>query len=132
MKITYRTLALCAAVICFALTAIWLLAPNLLLSLWNVQISPHVELMARRGAALFLGFGIMLFSSLNTESSALRVALARGFAAGCFALACLGIFDFATGYAGIGIFLAVAVELLLAILFFVQAHRDATFLRGRT
>jgi hypothetical protein len=130
MQLTYRTLALSSSVICFALAVIWLLAPGLLLLLWNVETSYPVELVARRGAALFLGFGVMLFSSRNSGPSVARLALIRGFAVGCSALACLGIFEFATAHAGIGIFLAVAVEVPLAILFFALARREVKLLHG--
>jgi hypothetical protein len=131
MPLNYRILALCTSAICFALAATWLLVPGLLLSLWNVQTSPAAELVARRGAVLFFGFAIMFFSSRNTEPSVTRLSLVRGFAVGCLALACLGIFEFVLGHAGVGIFLAVVVELLLAVLFFVLAHRDVNFLHGR-
>jgi thiamine transporter ThiT len=73
----------------------------------------------------------MLFSSRNTEPSVTRLSLIRGFTVGCSALACLGIFDFVTGHAGIGIFLAVVVELLLAILFLAQARREVKFLQAK-
>jgi len=123
MSLGFRTLAIIAAAICFALAAVWSFAPNLLLSLWGVQYTYPVGLVARRGAALFMGIGVMLFLARNAEPSVSRLALSQGLAVGCFALAVLGVMEFFTGHAGIGILSAVLVEVVLACALVVTAHK---------
>jgi hypothetical protein len=132
MRLTFRSLAILAAAVCFSLAGIWLLAPSLLLSLWDVQDSYPVELMARRGAALFLGIAVMFLSARNAEPSVGRLSLVRGLVVGCLMLACLGILELATGHAGVGILLAVAVELLIAGLFVAVTRRETEHLFAKT
>jgi hypothetical protein len=123
MKLDFRTVAMIAALVCFVLTLVWLLSPNLLLSIWAVEFSYAVGLVGRRGAALFAGIGVMLFQVRNTEPSPARSALVTGFVVGCLMLALLGTFEFATGHAGPGILFAVFVEIALACAFlFVERH----------
>ena len=81
-------------------------------------------LVARRGGALFLGLGVMLWLARDAQSSPAREAMAVGFAASCAVLAALGICEFAAGHAGVGIWLAIAVEVPLAAGFFI-VRRDA-------
>jgi hypothetical protein len=119
MSLSFRSLAVVTAVICFALTGAWLIAPNILLGMWGVEYSYAVGLVARRAGALFLAIGIMFFLARNAEYSQSRTALAVGISTGCFALAVLGIFEFVTGHAGIGIWSAIIVEVGLACLFLI-------------
>jgi hypothetical protein len=123
MSLNFRTVAIIAAVICFALAAVWLLAPSFLLSLWGVQYTYPVGLVARRGAALFLGIGVMLFLARNAEPSSSRFALSQGLAVGCIALAALGVIELVTGHAGIGILSAVLVEVALACALFATVRK---------
>jgi thiamine transporter ThiT len=124
MPLSFRTLAILAAAICLALAAVLLFAPRLLLSLWDVQYTYPVGLVARRAAALFLGIGVMLFLARNAEPSVSRLALSRGLAVGCLALAVLGCMEFFTGHAGIGILSAVLVEVVLACGLLVTARKQ--------
>jgi len=55
----FRSLAILAALVCFLLALVWGLAPDLLLALWGVPYSYPAGLVSRRGAALFLGVGVM-------------------------------------------------------------------------
>jgi hypothetical protein len=114
MPLSFRTIAILAAAICFVLAAVWLCAPGLLLALWDVQYTYPTGLIARRAAALFLGIGVMLFLARNAAPSVSRFALSQGLAVGCLALAVLGCMEFFTGHAGIGILSAVLVEVVLA------------------
>jgi len=132
MNLTFRSLAIATAIICFALTGIWLLAPSVLLDLWAVQYSYPVGLVSRRAAALFLGIGVMFYLARDTQSSQSRKALAIGLSTGCLALAALGIFEFATGHAGPGIWSAVVVEVALATAFISSARGEAVHADGPT
>ena len=121
---TYRNLALSTALICFALTLIWMIIPGVILHIWGVDYIPAMGMTSRRSAALFAGFAIIFYNSRNSGPSELRSALSQGFAVSCFLLAGLGCLEFVYGYAGIGIFSAVLVELALGMAFlFVTAKR---------
>ena len=119
MQLGFESLALSAAVICFALAFVWLLTPQLLLSLWNIGYSHQVGVVSRRGAALFLGIGVMFFLARHAEPSPSRAALSYGFSVGCLALASLGIFEMVKKRAGIGIISAILVEIVLAVAFLI-------------
>jgi hypothetical protein len=120
MSLSFQTIATVAAIICLGLTIVWLIAPQRLLSIWGVTYSHPVGLVSRRGAALFLGIGVMFFLARNAEPSASRAALSAGFIVACLALASLGIVELATKRARIGILSAVLVELILAGAFLIQ------------
>jgi len=120
MHLSFQNLATITAFICFTLTIVWLLAPQRMLSIWGVNYSYPVGLVSRRGGALFLGIGVMFFLARNAELSPSRTALSTGFIVGCLALASLGIVEFATKRARIGILLAVLVEVILVAAFLIQ------------
>ena len=117
MRLSFRSVSTVAAAVCFALAVVWMLAPQVLLQVWTVSFSGAVGLVARRGAALFLGIGVALFRCRNAEASTARNALASGVVVSCAALAALGVIELAVGHAGAGILLAVVVEVSLAAAF---------------
>ncbi len=123
MYLSFRSLAIFAAVICFALAGTWLLAPSLLPDIWAVAYSYPVGLIGRRAGALFLGVGVMFTLARTAQPSQSRTALVVGLSISCLTLAALGIFEFATGHAGVGIFSAVVVEVALAVLFLFSERR---------
>lgn len=125
MIFNFRTIAIAASVICFVLSGTWLLAPGLLLEMWGIQYSYPVGLIARRAAALFLGFGVMFVLARDAQPSDTRTALTVGLSVACLALAALGVYEFATGHAGVGILSAVVVEVTLAVLF-LRSTRSAS------
>lgn len=131
MPFTFRSLAILASAICFGLAAVWLLAPNLLLGIWEVEYSYSVGLVARRAAALFLGIGVMFVLARNSEPSQSRMALTSGFIVACLTLAALGIFELLSGHAGVGILSAVVVEVALAVAFLSCMRKDRALLRAR-
>jgi hypothetical protein len=113
----FRNLAIISAFLCFALAAAWMLAPEILLSLWGVEFSSATGLVSRRAAALFAGFCVMFICIRNAEPSPSRSGLVSGFVVACLLLAALGVFELATGHAGIGILSAVITEVVLALAF---------------
>ena len=118
----FRNLAILSSLVCFALAVTWILAPSILLAVWEVEFSYSAGLVGRRGAALFAGIGVMFFCARNAEPSSARSALISGFIVGCVALAALGTFELATGHAGLGILSAVLVEVVLALAFLYIAR----------
>jgi len=122
MSFSFRTVAIAASVICFALALIWMLFPQLLLWIWQIDGPEPALLVARRGGALFLGFGAMLLLARDAGPSPARSAIAGGLALGCAALAVLSVYELAAGHAGIGIALAIIVEVALALAFARVRH----------
>ncbi len=64
---------------------------------------------------LFLGISVLSWFGRNAEHSELRQAMCIGLAASMFCLAALGSGEFARGYAGPGIWLAIVTETALGI-----------------
>lgn len=60
MKLSFRSLAILSALVFFALALVWMFAPNILLSSWDVAFSYPVGLMSRRTAALYLNRRIQI------------------------------------------------------------------------
>jgi hypothetical protein len=124
MTLSFRRAAIAGSSICLALAALWMDAPQFILWVWQINGTDSTLLMARRGAALFLGLAVMLWLARNAQSSLTRYALALGFLVSCAALAALGISDFVAGRAGLGILAAVTVEAVLALTFALVRHAD--------
>jgi hypothetical protein len=118
MTRSFRTLAVTTSALCIALSASWLLGPNIWLELWGVSgYTGAAGLVARRAAALFLGFAVLLFEARELPPSAGRRAIALGFATACGALALLGTAELVVGHAQSGIMLPILTEFTLAVLF---------------
>lgn len=129
MKLNFQTLAVLATLIFFALALTWMLAPNLFLSNWGVEFTTSAELVGQRGAALYTGMGVMFFSARNEAPSPARSALLKGAAVACLMLAALGVFELATGHAGVGILGAVFIEVALVLAFLAALFKELTDLR---
>lgn len=114
---TFGLVSRVASAIFLVLAGTWLLAPHILLNLWQIENSDVAMLLAKRSAALFLGVGVTLWLSRNAPKSAVRDAIASGLSVTCAGLALLGYYEFASGHAGPGIWLAMAVEVPLAAAF---------------
>jgi hypothetical protein len=115
---SFRTLAIATSILCVALSASWLLAPRTWLELWGVAgYTGAAGLVARRTAALFLGFAVVLFEARDVPPAGGRRAIALGFAIACGALALLGTCELITGHARTGIVLPILTEFVLAALF---------------
>jgi hypothetical protein len=122
MIVSFRQAAIAGSGICFVLAAAWMGAPQFILWIWQINGSDSALLMARRGAALFLGIAVMLWLARDTESSPTRHAIAVGFSVACVVLAVLGTYDFVAEHAGIGILAAVTIEAILALTFAFVRH----------
>ena len=126
MNVNFRNLAILSALVFFALGFAWMLAPNFFPSRWGVELSYPVGLIGRRGAALYVGIGVMFFSARNAEPSSARSALVKGFIVACLTLAGLGVFEFLTGHARPGILAAVLIEASLALVFMCVSYAPGT------
>ena len=113
----FKTTALITSVICFCLAGVWAFGSAILLNLWGFDYAASAELVGRRGAALFLGVGLMLLLARDAEQSQARTSLTVGLIVACTTLALLGVLEFALGNAGFGILSAVIVELMIVLAF---------------
>jgi len=106
----FRTLMTVSAILAGTLTVTLSLVPALVFTLFSVTTDPSGDFVARRAAALFLGIAVLSFMSRDLAASAGREAVAAGISVMMLALALLGTLEWLRGYAGAGIFLAVAGE----------------------
>lgn len=125
----FRYLATVSALLFFALAAIWLFAPAMLLANWGVVFDGGVTglLVGRRAAPLYAGIGVALLLARNAPPSPGRTAVVAGFVTTCLLLALLGLGEWAVGHVEVGILPAVLVEVALALgfLFVVRAEGRA-------
>ncbi|TPG98040.1 hypothetical protein EAH72_03655 [Pseudomonas caspiana] len=117
MQLSFRVLSTFTAALCFLLALVWGLMPDWLLSIWGLEYSLAVGVVARRSAMLFAALGVMFYLVRNESPSTTRHALSNGFMVGCWGLAALGFGEWLNGHAGPGILLAVVVELALGLAF---------------
>ena len=118
MQLSFRTLSTFTAALCLLLSLVWGLAPQWLLSFWDIELSFAVGLVARRTAVLFAALSVISWLVRNRPPCATRNALSLGFAVGCWGLAVLGFGEWLNGNVGPGILLAVGLELALGLGFF--------------
>lgn len=114
---SFRNVSLAATVLTGVLFVILLLAPDLIFWIFSIEGNEAARLLSRRAAMLFLGLAIITYSGRNAQHSVLRQAICLGMAVCMFGLAMTGIFEFARGFAGVGIMLAFAAEVGFGIAF---------------
>jgi hypothetical protein len=114
MTFSFRTLALAASSIFFALALIWLSVPQFILWVLQVDSPEPALLVARRDGALFLGVAAVLYLARNAENSPTRRAIAIGLSVACGALAALSLYELVAQHAGMAVGLAFLVEMALA------------------
>jgi peptidoglycan/LPS O-acetylase OafA/YrhL len=117
---TFRHLAILSSVLLFGLSAVWMSAPELMLTQWGVQYSDGAGLVSRRAAAFYAGIALMLLLARNTEASKARFALATGISLTCLILTTLGIFEWQSGSATAQVLGAVVLEAVLAVAFLLS------------
>ncbi len=112
---SFKTLAVITAVVGFALGAAYLFAGNLVVARWQIEPTDSILLLGRRIGALYLGLAMMYFLARSAPASVARTALSGGTAVALSILALLGIYEFAAGRVGPGIFVSAGLELLIAL-----------------
>lgn len=110
----FKASATIAGVLFFALFATLLLGPGLVY--WLFELTPHAlgDFLGRRAAMLFLALGTMSLLSRNAPPSPVRHTIARSISLGLVGLAIVGTYEWARGFAGPGIFVAVCAEAAVA------------------
>jgi len=115
MKLTFRSMAILAAIAFLSLALTWMFAPNLVLSDWGIEISSSAAFVGRRAAALYAGIGVMFLAARNAEPSSARSALSKGFVVACGMLAALGVIELSAGHVKPAILIAVLIEVAFAV-----------------
>ena len=124
--ISFRRLATISSILFFVLAIIWMFFPEKALTSWGVPYTDSAGLVSRRAAAMYAGLCVMLWMARNALQSPARRALSAGLVIACIFIASDGVYDFLAGNAGSGIFKAVIIEAVLAILFTRYAMRNVT------
>lgn len=124
--LSFRRLATVTSTLFFVLTIIWMLFPEKALTDWGVPYTDAAGLVSRRAASIYAGLCVMFWMARNSPPSPARRALSAGLVIACLFIASDGIYDFLSGNAGTGIFKAVLIEAILAILFTKYTLRNVT------
>lgn len=124
MKIRFRPLAIMISALFLALALLWMFAPQRLLEGWGLVLTPMVELLGRRAAALYAGVAVMFWLARNAPASLARAGMSNGLAVACLLLAVLGVFELLVGHVTGGILIAVAIEVALAVALLQLAFTD--------
>ena len=123
--VEFPRIARLGAIVTILLFVSFAFVPVVPFTVLGIEMSPVGILMARRMSALFLGIGLILFLARDEGNSVVRRAVCAGVSASMTALALFGLYDFATGGAGPGIWTAIATEAFFAAAFGFHARAAA-------
>jgi hypothetical protein len=116
--LSYKSVSTVTAFVAFILFLILLVAPVIIFILFQVEGNESAFFISRRAAMLFLGIASFLWLGRNAIHSELRQAICVGLSLSMFALAILGVFEFARGFVGIGIFVAISTETIIGFAYY--------------
>lgn len=118
MKIfTFYRVSVITSIFLLLLAGIFMFAPENILASWGIDVTVAVGLLAKRIAAVYTGFAVMLFMARNAEHSTARTAIIYGVIVNCLILATLGTYEFYAGHASSGILTGVIIEVSLVLVF---------------
>jgi hypothetical protein len=112
---SFNIVAIATSIASLLLGIGWLFAGKLVLKRWRIESNDIGLLVGRRLGAAYLGTSLMLFLARSAPPSDVRSALSAGMFVSLALLAGLGVFEFKARRAGSGIFVSVAVEVILAL-----------------
>lgn len=124
---SFKNVSILTAIVTLSLFMVLLWFPGVILYLFNLPAHESAAFISRRAAILFLGIGVLSWGIRDAEPSATRQAICLGLLVMMLGMATLGIVEFLRGAAGLGIVLAIVVELFLGIAYFKiwRAERGA-------
>ena len=114
----YRTLNIITAIIFITLSVIAMFFPELITMLFQIEGNESVFFIGRRASILFLGLSTLLWFQRHSTDTISIQAVCMGMTVLCGGMAMLGLIEYLRGFCGIGIMLAVGIELMLCILYF--------------
>ncbi|MEP4249309.1 hypothetical protein [Tateyamaria sp.] len=115
---SFQQVSTIASLLFLLLFVTLVLVPEIVYWLFKMQGNELGDFLAKRAGMLFLGLSILCFYSRKTKSREVEkiVSLSVGTAMGAMAL--LGVYELFWGHAGLGILVAVFIEVLIAASFF--------------
>ena len=119
----FRRLAEISATLCGALSIALILVSGLFEHLFGLDPSVAGEVMARRSGVLFAPLALILWTVRDLPEGELRHNFATAVFVMMSGLVLLGIGEWLAGRVGPGIFLAVAVAAVLAVLYALTLRR---------
>ncbi len=109
----FRSVATLSGGLFAVLAMAFFVVPNVVTAAWGLFLEGDAAFVGQRFAAAFAGFAVMLFLVRDAPPSPARRAVAFGVAAAMFLVAIVGLLGLAQGTVGGGIFMAIAVELVI-------------------
>ncbi len=113
----FRTVTMMATALCLTLCILLCFAPTLIYRLFELNGSPTSDLLAKRAAMLFLGYTVLLFASRDIRAEETIKVISLTMCVTFAGLIGVGCFEYFTGTAGPGIWLAIGGEFFFIILF---------------
>lgn len=119
----FKNISIAAALLFFSLSGLMIFYPPLIY--WLFALEPHElgDFLARRAGVLFLGLGLLSFLTRNVQDNAIQRVIAISFGSMMLLMAVMGIYEFARGFAGIGIWFANLTEIGFGAAYFIIWRR---------
>ena len=115
-----------AAFVLSALSATLLFIPGLIFWLFSMPHDAGGVIIAHRTAMLFAGLAFLAWRARNLPRSVATAAIFQTFIVIMAGLAAVGLFEFLRGTVGIGIFLAIGVEVFFVAAFSRHIGEEST------
>lgn len=96
------------------LSLVLLFTPHIVLVIFDLENAVSTEIIARRAAILFAGLAHLTLSTAAHPQNATRDKIDQAIALLLVALAILGAIEWMNGRVGLGVWLAIGTEILLA------------------
>lgn len=114
---TFQRACTFLAIVTILLTLGLIFAPAPVYWLFGLDGNALGDFMMKRSGVLFLGYTILALGARGSNSAEAKRIVALSVAAPMVVMAALGLYELARGMAGAGILVAVAIEVLFAIVF---------------
>ncbi|MDX8350875.1 hypothetical protein [Cognatiyoonia sp. IB215182] len=108
-----RAAQLCGVVFAI-LTSVLLLAPHIVLAIFDLESAHSAEIIAKRAGILFAGLAYLALSTAAHPRNATKERIDQAIVLLLVGLAILGAVEWMNGRVGVGVWMAIATELLLA------------------
>jgi hypothetical protein len=116
---TYQIMSYLTAALYFYLFVMLLFFPGSFLNDLGIQSNESADFLARRAAMLMLGFAVLVFLGRKVSDSMARQVMAIAVSINMAGFAVMGLVEFGRGFANAGILMAVIIELILAVSYFL-------------
>ena len=114
---SFKPLSTAVAFIALMLCVVLISAPQIIYWLFGLDGNDLGNFLANRAGVLCSGFAGLCYLARNTANREVKRLVSASVGTTMGVMAVLGCYEFAVGNAGAGIFLAVAVEIVIAVLF---------------